>query len=120
MLTLENNMHLAELNSHDPGKVAETLGMRIEELAELAGLECNELQPFRDRKGGTRPRNYFDLVKVLRTIGPRFDSMPEAMDWFRNESLPGFNRRTGKQLVQEGRSQQFLQYIDAVDSGIHA
>ena len=78
------------------------------------------MQSAKPRKSGKRPGNYLDLVKVLRTIEPRFDSMPEAMDWFRNESLPGFNGRTGKQLVQEGRSQQFLQYIDTVDSGIHA
>ena len=120
MLSLEKNLHLAELNSTDPVKIADTLGIPLEELAELIGLECRELQLTKYQKSSNRPKSLRELVRVLKEIEPRFDSISEAIDWFKNESLPGFNGRTAEQLVQQGQSQQLLKYIDAVDSGVYA
>jgi hypothetical protein len=43
-----------------------------------------------------------------------------AYAWYRSEPLAGFDNRTAMQLVQEGRAQQVLDYIDAVDAGLYA
>ncbi len=43
-----------------------------------------------------------------------------AYAWYRSEPLPGFDGRTAMQLVQEGKAQQVLEYIDAVDAGVFA
>jgi len=90
-------LHLAELNSINPTKIADILGIPLEELAEL---ECKELQLAKYQKSNKGPKSLQDLVRVLKEIEPRFDSMPEAIDWYRNEPLPGFNGRTAEQLVQ--------------------
>ena len=41
-------------------------------------------------------------------------------DRYRSEPLPGFDGRTAMQLVQEGKAQQVLEYIDAIDAGVFA
>ena len=113
-------MHLAELNSIDPAKIADTLGIPLDELAELLGLGCEDLQFAKYQKLNKRPKSLCELVRVLKVIEPRFHSMPEAIEWFRNQSLPEFNGRTPEQLVQQGLSRQLLKYIDAVDSSVYA
>jgi len=43
-----------------------------------------------------------------------------AYAWYRSEPLPGLSGQTAMQLVRSGRAQEVLDYIDAVDAGIHA
>ena len=61
-----------------------------------------------------------ELVEVLNKVEPRFGSELMAYAWYRSEPLPGFDGRTAMQLVQEGKAQQVLEYIDAVDAGVFA
>ena len=35
-------------------------------------------------------------------------------------NMPGFSGMTAMQLVREGRADEVLDYIDAVDAGVHA
>lgn len=58
--------------------------------------------------------------EILRVIGPRFDQPELARAWFEGEPLPGFSGATAKELVEAGRGQEVLDYIAAVDAGIHA
>ena len=53
-------------------------------------------------------------------VEQRFGSELIAYAWYRAEPLPGFDGRTAMQLVQEGKAQQVLEYIDAVDAGVFA
>jgi Protein of unknown function (DUF2384) len=43
-----------------------------------------------------------------------------AYAWYRSEPLPGFSGQTPMQLVLRGRADDVLEYIDAVDAGVHA
>ena len=72
---------------------------------------------FRPQKTQRRLR---ELVEVLNKVEPRFGSELMAYAWYRSEPLPGFDGRTAMQLVQEGKAQQVLEYIDAVDAGVFA
>lgn len=58
------------------------------------------------------PENYTTLTDVTSEL--------MAYAWYRSEPLPGFDGRTAMQLVQEGKAQQVLEYIDAVDAGVFA
>ena len=52
---------------------------------------------------------------------PRFGSALMAYAWYGPEPLPGFSgRQTAMQLVRSGRADDVLDYIDAVDAGVHA
>ena len=53
-------------------------------------------------------------------VEPRFGSALMAYAWYRSEPLPGFDGWTAMQLVQDGKAQQVLEYIDAVDAGVFA
>jgi hypothetical protein len=66
------------------------------------------------------PRHQRDLVKVINRVEPRFGSALMAYAWYRTEPLPGFSGQTAMQLVRSGRANDVLDYIDAVDAGLHA
>lgn len=57
---------------------------------------------------------------MLNKVEARFGSALVAYGWFRSEPLPGFSGQTAMQLVQSGRASDVLDYIDAVDAGVHA
>lgn len=56
---------------------------------------------------------------IMRVVEPRFERVELARAWFETEALPGFSGATAQQLVESGRGQDVLDYIAAVDAGIH-
>lgn len=61
-----------------------------------------------------------DRAKVIAKVEPHFPSRALAFAWFITEPLAGFAGRTAKQLVEEGRVEDVIRYIDSVDAGSHA
>ena len=61
-----------------------------------------------------------EMVEILNRVEPRFGSARIAYAWFRSEPLAGFGGQTAMQLVQDGRADEVMTYIDALDAGIHA
>lgn len=43
-----------------------------------------------------------------------------AYAWLRSEPLQGFSGQTAMQLMRQGRAEEVLDFIDAVDAGVHA
>ena len=74
----------------------------------------------KDELSDPKQRRLRELVEVLNKVEPRFGSELMAYAWYRSEPLPGFDGRTAMQLVQDGKAQQVLEYIDAVDAGVFA
>jgi hypothetical protein len=60
------------------------------------------------------------MVEILNRVTPRFGSALIAYAWYRSEPLPGFGGLTAMQLVQDGHAAQFMEYVDAVEAGVHA
>lgn len=58
-----------------------------------------------------------DKEIILARVTPSFRSAEEAIRWFEEEPLPGFSGATAMQLVAQGRTNDVLGYIDAVNSG---
>lgn len=111
---------LAEGGQFEPRKIAAALRTSAEEIALTTGLGKDALQR-RARVGSDKTqRRLRELVEVLNKVEPRFGSPLMAYAWYRSEPLAGFDNRTAMLLVQEGRAQQVLDYIDAVDAGLHA
>ncbi len=104
----------------DPKLIASTLLTSADDLARTAGLGKDAIQrDFRMRQPKTQ-RRLRELVEVLNKVEQRFGSPLVAYAWFRSQPLPGFSGQTAMQLVQNGRAHDVLDYIDAVDAGIHA
>ena len=57
---------------------------------------------------------------VLTVIAPRFAQPELALAWFETVPVPGFGSWTAAQLVDAGRGNDVIDYITAVDAGVHA
>jgi uncharacterized protein (DUF2384 family) len=103
-----------------PSKIADVLRTTQDEVARTAGLGRDAVQR-RDRLRSTRTqRRLREMIEILNKTEPRFGSALIAYAWYRSEPLSGFSGRTAMQLVREGRAEEVLDYIDAVDAGVHA
>lgn len=110
----------AESGQFEPRNVARALRTSTEEIAQTVGLGKDALQRRARIRSDKTQRRLRELVEVLAKVTPRFGSELIAYAWYRAEPLPGFDGRTAMQLVQDGKAQQVLEYIDAVDAGVHA
>lgn len=57
-------------------------------------------------------------MDLLNKVGPQFVTPVMAYKWYRSEPLAGFDGQTAMQLVQAGKAQQVVKYIEAVGAGI--
>lgn len=113
-------MSFVENGQFEPRKIAAALRTSAEEIAMTVGLGKDALQRRTRINSDKTQRRLRELIEVLNKVEPRFGSELMAYAWYRSEPLPGFDGRTAMQLVQEGKAQQVLEYIDAVDAGVFA
>lgn len=104
----------------DPKRIAAALLTSSDDLARSAGLGKDAIQRAARVRQPRIQRRLRELVEVLNKVEPRFGSPLVAYAWFRSQVLAGFSGQTAMQLVQAGRGSDVLEYIDAVDAGIHA
>src|SRR3984893_18253458 len=103
-----------------PRKIAEAFRTTSEEVARTAGLGKDAVQR-KDRVRSDRTqRRLREMVEIINKVETRFGSALMAYAWYRSEPLPGFSGLTAMQLVRSGRADEVLEYIDAVDAGVHA
>ena len=103
-----------------PRKIAEALHTTSEEVARTAGLGRDAMQRKERMRSDRTQRRLREMVEVLNKVEPRFGSALMAYAWYRSEPLSGFSGQTAMQLVRSGRADEVLDYIDAVDAGVHA
>ncbi len=103
-----------------PKKIAAVLLTTQEDVAKSVGLGRDAvLRRDRIRTDKTQ-RRLREMVEIINKVASRFGSPLMAYAWYRSEPLAGFSEQTAMQLVLAGRSADVLEYIDAVDAGIHA
>ncbi|MGG7519137.1 antitoxin Xre/MbcA/ParS toxin-binding domain-containing protein [Allorhizobium undicola] len=110
----------AENGFFAPQKIAEVFRTTSGEVARSAGLGKDAVQRKERIASDRTQRRLREMVEIVNKVEPRFGSALIAFAWYRSEPLAGFSGRTAMQLVQEGRAGEVLDYIDAVDAGIHA
>ena len=116
-------MKLADFAEHGafaPSRIADALHTTREEIARSAGLGKDAVQR-KDRIASDKTqRRLREMIEVINKVEPRFGSALIAYAWYRSQPLPGFSGQTAMQLVREGRADEVLDYVDAVDAGVHA
>src|SRR5258708_578569 len=85
-----------------------------------AGLGKDAVQRKERVRSDKTQRRLREMVEIINKVEPRFGSALMAYAWYRSEPLPGFSGLTAMQLVRSGRVDEVLEYIDAVDAGVHA
>ncbi|TWH34728.1 MULTISPECIES: antitoxin Xre/MbcA/ParS toxin-binding domain-containing protein [unclassified Aminobacter] len=103
-----------------PRKIAEVLRTTSEEIARSAGLGKDAIQRKDRLRSDKTQRRLREVTEIINKVEPRFGSALMAYAWYRSEPLPGFSGLTAMQVVREGRANEVLDYIDAVDAGVHA
>ena len=120
---MERHMSLeafAEDGRFAPSRIATALRTTLDEVARTVGLGRDAVMR-QDRIASPKTQKRLrEMVEILNRVEPRFGSALIAYAWYRSEPLAGFGGLTAMQLVREGHAADVLEYIDAVDAGIHA
>ncbi|UFS68225.1 MbcA/ParS/Xre antitoxin family protein (plasmid) [Paracoccus denitrificans] len=110
----------AEGGQFAPGRIAEVLRTTKDEVARTVGLGRDAvMRPDRIASAKTQKR-LREMVEILNRVEPRFGSSLIAYAWYRSEPLAGFGGLTAMQLVRDGHAADVMEYIDAVEAGVHA
>lgn len=59
-----------------------------------------------------------EALRIIRAATDISGDVPKALYWYRNEPLPIFDYKTAEQLVSEGRADDLLRYVVALDAGV--
>lgn len=103
-----------------PRKIADALHTTSEEIARTAGLGKDAIQRKDRLRSDKTQRRLREMIEIVNKVEPRFGSALMAYAWYRSEPLSGFSGQTAMQLVKNGRADDVLDYIDAVDAGVYA
>ncbi|MGB3501937.1 MAG: hypothetical protein WBA44_09955 [Mesorhizobium sp.] len=103
-----------------PRKMADAFLTTSEDIARSAGLGKDAVQRRERVRSDKTQRRLREMAEILNKVEPRFGSGLIAYAWYRSEPLAGFSGQTAMQLVRGGRAGEVLDYIDAVDAGVHA
>lgn len=103
-----------------PQKIATAFRTTSEEVARTAGLGKDAVQRKERVRSDKTQRRLREMVEIINKSEPRFGSALMAYAWYRSEPLSGFSGQTAMQLVRGGRAGEVLDFIDAVDAGVHA
>lgn len=103
-----------------PRKIADAFRTTSEEIARTAGLGKDAIQRRNRIQSDRTQRRLREMVEIVNKVEPRFGSALIAYAWYRSEPLSGFSGQTAMQLVRNGRADEVLDYVDAVDAGVHA
>ncbi len=112
-------VQFAEDGFFAPRKMADVFRTTSEDIARTAGLGKDAVQRKERVRSDKTQRRLREMAEVLNKVEPRFGSALMAYAWYRSEPLTGFSGHTAMQLVRHGRADEVLDYVDAVDAGVH-
>lgn len=119
-MPLMNLAQYADGGLFAPRKIADAFLTTSEEIARTTGLGKDAIQRKDRIRSNKTQRRLREMIEIVNKVEPRFGSALIAYAWYRSEPLAGFSGQTAMQLVRDGRASDVLDYVDAVDAGIHA
>lgn len=98
-----------------PGKVGQAFGFRVQELAERAHVHRNAPSA---RPHAPQLQKYLqDMVRMLAAAHEMTGDIERAAFLLRNEPLRAFDYKTAEALVQEGRTDAVIAYLQSLAGG---
>ena len=95
--------------------IADALEMQYQDLAALAGVHRNTL-----RTHPESPRLQAALRDLMRVLSAATAVQPDtarAVFMVKNEPIPAFRHKTLLQLVQEGLTEDAIDYLESISAG---
>lgn len=90
-------------------RFSEALHIDLQTLAKQAGVHRNTLS--RMPASESVQRFLREALRVIRAATDAHGCVRQALFWYRNEPLSGFEYKTAEQLVSSGRTEEVLRYI---------
>lgn len=98
-----------------PSRLAEALELPAQELAGLARVHRNTLQ---SAPASPKLQSAMrDIVRVLSAAHALNGDVDQSVFWFRNYPIADFGHRTPMQLVEMGKAQAVIDYIESLGAG---
>lgn len=98
-----------------PLKVARTLSLQLQELADSAHVHRNTLTA---RPQSTKVQALLKaILRVLSAATEAFGDRDVALSWMRNEPVPAFRHKTALDLAREGRAEVVVSYLESISAG---
>ena len=98
-----------------PSKVGDFFGFRVQELAERAHVHRNT--PTARPQAPQLQKYLQDMVRVLAVATEMTGDSERAVFLLRNEPLRAFSYKTADALIQEGRADAVIAYLESLVSG---
>lgn len=98
-----------------PSKVGDFFGFRVQELAERAHVHRNT--PTARLQAPQLQKYLQDLVRVLAVATEMTGDPERAAFLLRNEPLRSFGYKTADALIQEGRVEAVIAYLESLAGG---
>ncbi len=98
-----------------PTELARALEVPAQRLASLARVHRNtvSLAPSSPKL----QEALGDVVRVLSAASQLTGDVDKALFWFRNQPIPEFGHCTPMQVVEQGKVQSLVDYIDSISAG---
>lgn len=100
-----------------PRRLAEALAIPLDRLAKLCGVHRNTVSqaPHSDKL----QRSMRDVLRVLSAayrLGEGPEHLRRTLFWFRNFPIPDFGHVTPMQMVERGRAQAVIFYVESLSA----
>jgi hypothetical protein len=98
-----------------PERLADALELPLQRLAALAHVHRNTVT-----MAPTSPKlqdAMVDVVRVLSAAHALNGDIDRALFWFRNQPIAEFDHLTAMQLVEQGKVQAVIDYIESISGG---
>ena len=98
-----------------PTKVGDFFGFRVQELAERAHVHRNT--PTARPQAPQLQRYLQEMLRVLAVASEMTGDLERAAFLLRNEPLRAFGYKTADALIQEGRAEAVIAYLESLAGG---
>lgn len=98
-----------------PNKVAQLMGLSPSDLASAAGVHLSD---FAANPRSPRLQAFLhDTLRVLNAAKKTMGAAELPTDWLLNEPLSAFSQKTAFELIQAGRTDAILEYLNTFTAG---
>jgi len=114
-------MFLQEITDENGGlipvAIAKQFHVSIEVIATLVDLKIDNLKTDDLIQSETTQMRLRERVKIIEHVIPWCKNTTQAYEWYRHESLTSFNDLTAMALINQGKTDALVQYLERIDKG---
>jgi hypothetical protein len=104
----------------DVDVVADKLAMTKGVLAQTLGFAEETLQRFSRKAAPKTQQRLREMLEILTRVEPWAGGMPQAIGWYRGQSIPALGDQTAEALVRTDQAGIVRAYLDGVAAGSYA